>query len=177
MTRQFIATFCKWDTFLPGQRCEPCLDIENYYVIRALQYQPWKLSQRPFHLLFSPIPHILSSHLLTYLPLQSAKVYSYDIWSKHFAKDPFNKRAARRYRKIVLEHHDTPVYTNPLKNLSTFLISKLFHRPRTHMEALTKFMGRKPDSRAFIKALKAPASRNQTFWRRMGIRLGIKDGF
>jgi hypothetical protein len=39
------------------------------------------------------------------------------------------------------------------------------------MEALTKFMGRKPNSRMFIKALKAPANRNQTFWR-MGIRMG-----
>jgi hypothetical protein len=41
------------------------------------------------------------------------------------------------------------------------------------MEALSKFMGRKPNSRAFIRALKAPASKNQAFWRRVGIRLGI----
>ena len=34
------------------------------------------------------------------------------------------------------------------------------------MEALTKFMGRRPNSKAFIRALKAPASKNQTFWRR-----------
>ena len=45
------------------------------------------------------------------------------------------------------------------------------------MEALTKFMGRKPDSRAFIKALKAPASRNQTFWRRLELGLELKMGF
>ena len=41
------------------------------------------------------------------------------------------------------------------------------------MEALTKFMGRAPNSKAFVKALKAPANRNQTFWRRMGIKMGV----
>jgi hypothetical protein len=41
------------------------------------------------------------------------------------------------------------------------------------MEALTKSMGRKPNSRMFIKVLKAPANRNQTFWRRMGIRMRV----
>jgi hypothetical protein len=40
------------------------------------------------------------------------------------------------------------------------------------MEALTKFMARKPNSKMFITALKAPANRNQTFWRRVRIRLG-----
>jgi hypothetical protein len=40
------------------------------------------------------------------------------------------------------------------------------------MEALAKFMGRKPNSKMFITALKAPANRNQTFWRRVRIRLG-----
>ncbi|PMD19823.1 hypothetical protein NA56DRAFT_705055 [Hyaloscypha hepaticicola] len=76
--------------------------------------------------------NLLSSYNTSIYCYLLAKVYSYDIWAKHFAKNPFNKSAARRYRKIVLEHRDTPIHKKPLKNFSTFLISKLFNRPRTH---------------------------------------------
>jgi hypothetical protein len=125
-------------------------------------------------------PHFTSDFpkitlVVVYKPLispQSAKIYGYDIWSKYFARNPFNKRAGRRWRKIVLEHHDTKVSWNPIDKLVDLLMYKIFGVPRTHMEALTKFMGRKPDSRAFVRALKAPANKNQTFWRRMGIRIG-----
>ena len=54
-----------------------------------------------------------------------------------------------------------------------FSYFKVFGVPQTSMDALTNFMGRKPNSKAFVKALKAPANKNQTFWRRMGIKIGV----
>jgi hypothetical protein len=78
----------------------------------------------------------------------------------------------RRYRRLILEHRDVSKPADPLKNLISFILCKIIGRPRTSMEALTKYLGRKPNSKAFAKALKAPASKNQTFWRRVAVRMG-----
>jgi hypothetical protein len=63
------------------------------------------------------------------------------------------------------------------KSSLKYLFHFLFGKPRTSMGALTKFLGRKPNNKAFIKAFKAPANRNQTFWRRVAVRMGIKARF
>jgi hypothetical protein len=100
-------------------------------------------------------------------------VYSYDLWETRFRKDPFSKKQGYRYRKLVLEHRDAPTSNDPNQNLFTYLADKLFGQPRTSMDALTKFLGRKPNNKAFIRALKAPASKNQTFWGRVAVRMGM----
>lgn len=45
------------------------------------------------------------------------------------------------------------------------------------MDALAKFLGRKPNNKAFIKALNAPASKHQTFWGRVAVRMGMAKPF
>jgi len=41
------------------------------------------------------------------------------------------------------------------------------------MDALKKFHGRPPDDKAFMRAIKDPISKNPTFWRRLGAKMGI----
>jgi hypothetical protein len=41
------------------------------------------------------------------------------------------------------------------------------------MDALKKFQGRPPDDKAFIRAIKYPNSKDATFWRRVGAKMGI----
>jgi hypothetical protein len=41
------------------------------------------------------------------------------------------------------------------------------------MDALTKFLGRPPDEKEFMRAIEAPASKNQTFWKRLWVKMGI----
>jgi hypothetical protein len=45
-------------------------------------------------------------------------------------KNPFSKKLGRRYRQLVLEHRDAPIHANPLDNLISYLLYKLFGKPR-----------------------------------------------
>jgi hypothetical protein len=64
-------------------------------------------------------------------------------------------------------------FEDPLLNMLAFVYCKLTGTPRTSMDALTKFLGRPPDDKEFMRAIEAPASKNQTFWRRLWVKMGI----
>lgn len=91
-----------------------------------------------------------------------------------------SRKNGLRFRKIFLEHDDC--FANraeanefkriPLIRLFLFLRSCITGKSENTMDALVKFMGRKPSIDPFVKALNAPLRPRKPFWRRVRGYLG-----
>ncbi|PVH79589.1 zincin [Cadophora sp. DSE1049] len=96
-----------------------------------------------------------------------AEVYTVDIFTTFFGKDPLNAKQDRRFHKIVLEHWNSSASKHqerqfkksPLNRLINYFIIRMSGHSENTILALEKFMGRRLSSRAFIEALAAPKKR------------------